>query len=98
MPPFEYGFDCCGLVTAVKGNDGKWQPVNLSQIVELVQPEVSEDVYPFNDFSNWTFTAQAEIKLTRKILKLLYTGRELRRQIRKQEKERRRKLKEGNGE
>ena len=102
MPPM--GLDCCGLVTAVKGNDGEWHPIDLSQPVELVSwddylpPNVSEELYHFKDFSNWTFTVQTELKITRNMLKLLYTGRELRRQIRKQEKQRRRRLKEGQHE
>ena len=95
------GLDCNGFAVYALGNDGEYHPVDLSQTVEFVPwdeylpPDVSEELYHFKDLSNWTFTAQAEMRITRMMLKLLYTGRELRRQIRKQEKERRKRLKEG---
>ena len=52
--------------------------------------------YKFNpsDFTDMNFTATADIRPTRKLLKLIYTGRELRRAIRRMEKKRRKRLKE----
>ena len=92
--------DCSGYITALKGEDGEWHTIDLNSTrfvpyEEFPLPKVTETVYHFNDLSNWTFTANMELKMTRAMLKLLYTGRELRRQIRKAEKERRRRLKEG---
>lgn len=48
--------------------------------------------------TDMTFTCTANIKFTRGLLKLLYTGRRLRQEIRKKEKERRRRLKEGHND
>ena len=53
--------------------------------------------YP-SSFTDMTFTATANIRFTRKLLKMLYTGRELRRAIRRMEKERRKRLKEVSGD
>ena len=92
MPP--KGLDCCGYMACVRHADGTWHPVDLSQTVEIVQPYVSEEVYHFTDLSDWTFEVQTELKITRGMLKLIYTGRELRRQIRRTEKQRRKRLKE----
>ena len=50
------------------------------------------------DFTNMTFTATGYIKFTRRLLKIVYTGRRLRREIRKLEKERRKRLKEVTGD
>lgn len=93
--------DCSGYITAIKGEDGEWRTIDLNSTrfvpyEEFPFPKVTDTVYHFNDLSNWTFTANMELlKMTRAMLKLLYTGRELRRQIRRAEKERRRRLKEG---
>jgi hypothetical protein len=49
--------------------------------------------YP-SDFTDMNFTATGTIRITRTLLKMIYTGRSLRRAIRKLEKERRKRLKE----
>lgn len=54
------------------------------------------EFYP-SDFTDMTFTATASIRFTRRLLKMIYTGRRLRREIRRMEKERRRRLKEVTG-
>ena len=102
MPPHGL-LDCSGYITAIKGEDGEWHTIDLNSArfvpyEEFPLLKVTDTVCHFNDLSNWTFTANMDLKMTRAMLKLLYTGRELRRQIRKAEKNRRRRLKEGQHE
>ena len=60
----------------------------------MTDEEVKQYKFYPSDFTDMNFTATADIRPTRNLLKLVYTGRELRRAIRRMEKERRKRLKE----
>ena len=81
-------------------HDGGYVPYGGFPVIEEGYTIVTDEEvkrYNFNpsDFTDMTFTATADIRFTRRLLKMLYTWRELRRQIRRMEKERRKRLKEG---
>lgn len=109
MPPFEYGFDCCGFDRFVRNDDGKWQRVDLSQTVTLSADMAdgddktnygltwdAGDPYHYALVSEQTFTATMSGRYGRRwMMKWSLPPREFRRWVRHQEKQRRRKLKEG---
>ena len=77
---------------------GGFVPYDAIPVVEegfiMADEEVKQyKLYP-TDFTNMTFTITGHIRLTHRLLKMIYTGRRLRREIRKLEKERRKRLKE----
>ena len=81
---------------------GGFVPYDAIPVIEegfiMTDEEVKQyKSYP-TDFTNMIFTATAEIRFTRRLLKMFYTGRRLRREIRKLEKERRKRLKEVSGD
>lgn len=77
---------------------GGFVPYDGIPVVEEGFIMADEDVkqYKFNpsDFTDMNFTATVDVRITRNLLKMVYTGRRLRRAIRKLEKERRKRLKE----
>ena len=95
MPPM--GLDCSGRMFAIRDQDGNWHSLNGIPVIDVddIVPTTDEEVkqYSFNP-SDFSFSFTATIKRTRSWLKLAYTGRNLRRAIRRMEKERRKRLKE----
>lgn len=93
-------FDCCGFMTCVLGDDGKYRPVDLSQTVTL-SPDL-DDEENWWDASNALSVTLAIVstkeniafvrKLERNRKRMM---RKIRREKRRKEKERRRRLKEG---
>lgn len=77
---------------------GGFVPYDAIPVVEegfiMTDEEVKQYKFYPTDFTDMTFTATADIRFTRRLLKMVYTGRRLRREIRKLEKERRKRLKE----
>ena len=88
------GFDCCGFAAYALGDDGKYHTVDLSQTVTLSSDDADENAWSI-DTSGMFCTF--ETKMNRAMMKLFYPWREARRRIRRAEKERRRQLKEENG-
>lgn len=81
---------------------GGFVPYDAFPVIEegfiMADEEVKQyKSYP-TDFTDMTFTATGYIRFTRRLLKMVYTGRKLRREIRKLEKERRKRLKEVTGD
>jgi len=54
----------------------------------MADEEVKQYKFNPSDFTDMNFTATGTIRITRTLLKMIYTGRSLRRAIRKLEKER----------
>ncbi len=81
---------------------GGFVPFDAIPVIEegVIMTDEEAKQYKFypTDFTNIIFTATADIRPTRNLLKLVYTGRELRRRIRRMEKERRKRLKEVTGD
>lgn len=78
---------------------GGFVPYDAIPVIEegFIMADEEPKQYKFNpsDFTDMTFTATADIRFTRNLLKMVYTGRRLRRAIRELEKKRRKRLKEG---
>ena len=105
MPPKETNGDWLsgGVGNLYIGTpSGGFVPYDAIPVIEegfiMADEEVKQYKFCPTDFTNMTFTATADIRFTRKLLKMLYTGRELRRAIRRMEKERRKRLKEVTGD
>lgn len=81
---------------------GGFAPYDAIPVIEegfiMTDEEVKQYKFNPSDFTDMTFTATADIRFTRRLLKMVYTGRRLRREIRKLEKERRKRLKEVSGD
>ena len=68
MPPTGMGFDCSGWMCCVRGEDGKFVPVNITEAPPLM-PEVfltNEEVKRFNFTPMEDFSFTAKIKLSHK--------------------------------
>lgn len=85
------GFDCCDFAAYRLGDDGKFHTVDLSQTVTLSVDDIDDNTWSIDTDG---MSCTLETKINRGMMKLIYPTRELRRRIRRAEKERRRQLKE----
>ena len=90
------GFDCIGFAAYALGNDGKFHTVDLSQTVTLSTDDDTDENAWSIDMGGISCTLKT--KINRAMLKLFYPWREVRRRIRRMEKERRKRLKEVTGD
>lgn len=87
------GFDYCGFTAYTLSKDGRLCPVDLSQIVTLSVDDADENTWSI-DTDDLSYTL--ETKMNRAIMNLFYPWREVRRRLRRMEKERRKQVKEAN--
>ena len=85
------GFDCIGFTAYTLGKDGRVCPVDLSQTVTLSVDDTDENTWSIDTDG---MSCTLETKINRTIMNLFYPWREVRRRIRRMEKERRKRLKE----
>lgn len=85
------GLDYSGFVAYALGNDGRLHPVDLSQTVTLSVDDADKYTWSVGT-GGMSFTL--ETKTTYVMLKPFHSWREVKRCIRKMEKERRKRLKE----
>lgn len=90
------GFDCRGFMAYTFGKDGRVLPVDLSQTVALSVDDTDDNTWSI-DTDDMSYIL--ETKMNRTMMNLFYPWREVRRRLRRIEKERRTRLKEtiGNG-
>ena len=84
------GFD---FTAYILGKDGRLCPVDLSQTVTLSADDTDENVWSI-DMDG--MSCSLETKMNRTMMNLFYPWREVRRHIRRMEKERRKLVKEAN--
>lgn len=89
MPP--KGFDCIGFAAYRLGDDGKFHTVDLSQTVTLSSDDTDENTWSIDTDG---ISCTLETKINRALMKAFFPARELRRRIRRMEKDRRKRLKE----
>ena len=90
MPP--KGFDYNGFAACVLGDDGEFHPADLSQTVTISTDDDTDENTWSIDTDGMSCTLETEI--TRGMMKIFFPWREVRRRIRRMEKERRKRLKE----
>lgn len=88
------GFDCCGFDIFAIADDGTWHRIDMSQTVTLSVDDTDENAWSINTNG---MSCTLETKITRGMMKLFYPWRDIKRRIRKMEKERRKRLKEMTG-
>lgn len=89
MPP--KGFDRIGFTPYTLGKDGRVLPVDLSQVVTLSVNDTDDNIWSIDTDG---MSCTLETKINRTMMNLFFPWREVRRRIRRMEKERRMQLKE----
>ena len=87
------GFDYREFMTYTLGKDGRLCPVDLSQTVTLSADDTDDNTWSINTDD---MSCVLETKMNRTMMNLFYPWREVRRHLRKIEKERRKQVKEIN--
>lgn len=87
------GFDYRGFMAYTLSKDGRVLPVDLSQTVTLSVDDTDDNTWSINTDD---MSCVLETKMNRTMMNLFYPWREVRRHLRKIEKERRKQVKETN--
>lgn len=87
------GFDYRGFMAYMLSKDGRVLPIDLSQTITLSVDDMSEYEWSINTDD---MSCTLETKMNRTMMNLFYPWREVRRHLRRIEKERRKRVKEKN--